>query len=171
LFNQTGSSNSTNTNGSSNSTNNTDSSANQNITLRFLNETEAESAEETAGKFLNINKDNLVSEIILGVIAFVLVLIIIVAVLCCIRYLYIRLPKALKSLIMTIKAKLMWSSVLRVMSQKYLDQSILCMMSLQQYYALDPQQRIITPLTLVYLVSMPALTCLILYRNRKTLHT
>ena len=102
-----------------------------------MNETEAGSAEEAAGKFLNINKDNLVSEIILGVFALILVLIIIVTVLCCIRYLYARLPKALKSLIMTIKAKLMWSSVLRVMSQKYLDQSILCMMSLHQYYTLD----------------------------------
>lgn len=107
----------------------------------------------------------------MGGIAFIVILIIIFLLLCCIRYLYAKLPMVLKSLIVTIKAKLMWSSVLRYMAQKYLDQSILCMMNLYQYYSLGLSQRIITPMTLAYLALMPCLCSLILYRNRKNLHT
>jgi len=65
---------------------------------------------------MSIDKDNLSSEMILGGIGFLVILIIIFSLLCCIRYLYARLPMVLKSLIMTIKAKLMWSSVLRFMA-------------------------------------------------------
>jgi len=86
-----------------------------------LNESEPKSADQAAGRFVDIDKDNLTSEMILGGIAFLLVLIIILSLLFCIRYLYVKLPKVLKSLIMTVKAKLMWSSVLRFMAQKYLD--------------------------------------------------
>ena len=86
-----------------------------------MNESEPRSADQAAGRFMDIDKDNLTSEMILGGIAFLLVLIIILSLLCCIRYLYVKLPKVLKSLIMTVKAKLMWSSVLRFMAQKYLD--------------------------------------------------
>lgn len=88
------------------------------------------SAEEAAGKFLSIDKDNLVADMIIGGVALIFVLIMIAMLLVCIKYVYPKLPKLLKRLIMTIKAKLMWSSILRYMTQSYLDQSILCMMSL-----------------------------------------
>ncbi len=83
-----------------------------------MNESDPRSA---AGSFIDINKDNLTSEMIVGGIAFLIVLIIILSLLCCIRYAYAKLPTVLKSLVMTVKAKLMWSSVLRFMAQKYLD--------------------------------------------------
>lgn len=105
----------------------------------------------------------------MGGIAVLVILIIIFLLLCCIRYLYAKLPMVLKSLIVTVKAKLMWSSILRYMAQKYLDQSILCMMNLYQYHSLNLSQRIITPVTLAYLALMPCLCSLILYRNRKNL--
>ena len=96
-----------------------------------MNESQTQSAEEAAGKFLAVDKDNLTSEMIVAGIAFLAVLVLIISILCCIRFFYAKLPKVLKSLIVAIKAKLMWSSVLRFMAQKYLDQSILCMLSLQ----------------------------------------
>jgi hypothetical protein len=86
-----------------------------------LNESDPRSADQAAGSFMDINKDNLTSDMILSGIAFLIVLIIILSILCCIRYAYAKLPTVLKSLVMTVKAKLMWSSVLRFMAQKYLD--------------------------------------------------
>lgn len=89
--------------------------------MRFLNESDPRSADEASASFIDINKDNLTSEMIVGGIAFLIVLIIILSLLCCIRYAYAKLPKVIKSLVVTVKAKLMWSSVLRFMAQKYLD--------------------------------------------------
>ena len=105
----------------STSTNGTNSSSYKNGTLRFLNESVTKSSDQAASRFMDIDKDNLTSEMILGGIALLLVLIIIFLLLCCVRYLYAKLPMVLKSLVMTVKAKLMWSSILRFMAQKYLD--------------------------------------------------
>lgn len=141
-----------------------------NSTTRLLNMTEsAESPEEAAAKILSIDKDNLIADLILGCIALFVVLLLIIAVLLLIKYHYRKLPEILKKLIQTIKAKLMWSSILRYMTQSYLDQSILCTMSLSYFYDLSIVQKVITPLTLVYLVILPGFLAYVLYMNREHL--
>ena len=65
----------------------------------------------------------------------------------------------------------MWNSALRFMTQSYLDHSILCMISLSAYSSLDTVPKVLTPLTLVYLVILPGFLAFALYRNRKFLHT
>jgi len=91
-----------------------------NHTLRLLQETAAESENTTiaeeSDKFMNIQGDNLVADALLAGLALVSVLIAIGTILLCIKYVYPKLPKVLKGLIKTIKAKLMWSSVLRSMT-------------------------------------------------------
>jgi hypothetical protein len=94
-------------------------------------------AADAAGKFLNVDRDNLVADMILAAIALTTVLLAIALILLCIKYLYPKLPKVMKKLVSTVKSKLMWSSVLRYMTQSYLDQSILCMMSLQSFNELE----------------------------------
>jgi hypothetical protein len=64
----------------------------------------------------------------------------------------------------------MWSSIIEPMTQQYLEQSLLCMMSLYHYYSLGTQQRIVAPVMLAYLAVMPSLCLLVLYRNRAKLN-
>jgi len=85
------------------------SSSYQNGTLSFLNESDTKSADEAKRRFMHIDKDNLPSAIIMAGIALLLVLIIIFLLICCIWYLYAKLPIVLKLLVMTVKAKLIWS--------------------------------------------------------------
>ena len=64
----------------------------------------------------------------------------------------------------------MWNSVLRYISQTYLNQAIVCMLELTKFGDLDLGSKIISPLTLVYLALIPILFYFILKRNRENLH-
>ena len=57
--------------------------------------------------------DNLIPTIVMGAVGLVVLLIVIIGILVCIKYVYPRMPSIIQKIIMKIKAKLMWSSALR----------------------------------------------------------
>lgn len=131
--------------------------------LLQVNESTSGNETESGSKFMNINKDNLVSDLLLASLALVALLIVLCTILLCLKYAHLKLPQILKKLFRKIKAKLMWSSVLRYMTQSYLDQSIMCMMSLSEYSDLNTASKVISPITLVYLMIIPGFLAFVLY--------
>lgn len=88
-------------------------------------------------------------------IALIIVLLIIAMIVACIKCYYQKLPQIMKSLVMTIKHKLMWNSILRYMSQSYLGTTITCMRNLLAYHTLTLTSKILTPFIVVYAFSTP----------------
>ena len=69
-------------------------------------------------------------------------------------------------MIISIKHKLMWSSLLRYMSQSYLHTAIICLTSLMSFETLSLKQKILSPLTLIYIVLLPLAFYSILSRQK-----
>jgi hypothetical protein len=60
-----------------------------------------------------MSQDNFIPTIVMGVIGLFVLLIVIIAILFCIKYVYPRMPSVIQKLIMKIRSKLMWSTALR----------------------------------------------------------
>jgi hypothetical protein len=88
-------------------------------------------------------------------VALIIVLLIIAMIVTCIKCYYQKLPKIIKSLVTTIKHKLMWNSILRYMTQSYLGHTITCMTNLLVYQTLTLTSKILTPIIFVYALSTP----------------
>lgn len=79
----------------------------------------------------------MIPNIVMAVLGSVILLILVSIVLVCVKYLYKRLPKVLKNLLLKVKGKLMWSSLLRFITQSYLDWAITTFVYLFRFSDLD----------------------------------
>ena len=111
-------------------------------------------------------EDNFIPTLVLAGTAFVMVLLVICFVVICIRCMLKSLPKIIKSLCMTIKHKLMWSSILRYVSQSYLSTAIMCLNNLTVYNTLSLTKKVLSPFITVYLVVLPVVFFRILNRQK-----
>lgn len=87
-----------------------------------------------------MNPDNLVPDIIFAVVALVVLIFLIGMIFVCIKCVYPKAPKFLKDLIMKLKHKLMWGSLLRYVTQSYLSTAIVCTTSLSTFTSLPLTQ-------------------------------
>jgi hypothetical protein len=69
--------------------------------------------QETAAKSLGMGIDNLLPVIVMGLVGIASLVVVITILLLFIKYVYPCMPKIIKTIIMKIKSKLMWSSALR----------------------------------------------------------
>jgi hypothetical protein len=102
---------------------------------RRLNEDQ--SADKMASKSLSIDKDNQFANIVLVCLALVLFLMLVAFVVCCTKFVMPKMPRTIRNLGQKIKAKLMWSSILRYATTSYLSTAIICMLSLVKITVLD----------------------------------
>ena len=113
----------------------------------------------------------LINNVVTAVIGIAALLVSAALVVLCYRYTFKRLPKPIQSLVLLIKKKLMWNSVLRYSTQKYLSTAIQCFLSFGVFATLTTFARVSVPLTLVYLLAWPVLILYMLWRKRAILGT
>lgn len=99
----------------------------------------------------------------------VVAIILIIGMVCLYKFCYPRLPKVLKSALLSIKGKLMWSVFLRYSTQTYLSLAIGALLALKTINDSSLVRKIIIPLQIVYLVTWPTVIFIIMYRNRQNL--
>ena len=120
---------------------------------------------------LDLDNSKMIADIALGATALIMVLILVGSIVYLLNRFFNRMPRLLQRILLMIKSKLMWNSILRYAAQSYLSQAIAVSTSMAVFTTLSMSQKILTPLVLTLLALIPASFAYLLHANRGTLHT